>query len=603
MANGDNPNLVPDDYEPRPRSKYFPGARPDYIIPGPNRPYPQEGPRAMATGETALREAPTLPSTEQQNYLPDIPREPLTLHEQMARRRGVLAEKLNPDQSGWSRAHKIGHTLSVIGQDIGTAIEPGIMYNIPGTIPNMRMEYGELTREQGLEQEREAQRGEAKARTGLESRRLGLEEKKFGTLERLPGVERFDPENPSRVQYGYASPSDPTNTQWFDADQAGKQAPLPGAAIPGATIPGTQNAPSAPPPTPPGTIPHAGAQTPPPTAPPQYVYGKPTAAETPLTPQQIEQRNAQARSYWQRMNPGKPMPEGSQLGPRATQKDADAMDTMLNREQTQSGIQSSREATQEAKRESLAIEQHNAQLRDDEAKGKWLRAVDNDGKTHYITRGDYEAHQRDFKPNPGVLPPGSTEKAQDHNTILNEMQGRMNGLAEAAQKFDWKDGGQQKLVMQAMQQVEKNYPDQVLGIPIVSFIAHNLKQLGLEGANPQTRQYIVELLGLREAMLGMPKEITGGSRMMQASIDALYATLPSGETPDLDYAMRQLLVAQGTMDRLRGSRVPIVEGFNTVPKLPLLYEHEATDQKTGRSVFSDDRIHWFDENGRPVKRK
>lgn len=548
----------------------------------------------MATGETAIRETPPLPPAEQPNYLPDIPRAPMTLSEQMAQRRGQLYSEINAPPKP-TRMGRFLHGLNVVGQDIAQAESPQAMQNIPGTFANKRAEYERLGQEQGVEQEREARGQREKEQTALEGRRLGIEEQKLGMLERLPGVERYNPDDPSQLQYGYSRPGQ-TGTEWHNADEPLKrEEPLPGAAaaVPGAILSGTRNAPSPPPPQTPGTIS--------PVAPQQWTYGKPTAADEPLRPQEIAQRNAEARSFWERNNPGKPMPASYQLPPGSKRKDADAMDTMMNRDQTQFGIEASRADTAQRGKEALAIQKENAKIREQEEAGKWLYAVDKNGKTNYVTRGDYDSRPHDFQPNPGTLPPGSVQKAQDHNTILNEMQGRMNAAAEAAQNFNWADGGQQSLAIQAMQNVEKNYPDQVLGVPIVAWVAHNLKSLGLQGATPETRQWIVNLLGLREAMLGMPKEITGGSRQIQSSIEALYATLPGGETPDLDYAMRQMHVAQGTMDRLRGSRVPIVAGFNTVSKLPLLYEHEFTSPKSGKKFYTDDKKEWVDENGRPVQ--
>jgi hypothetical protein len=222
---------------------------------------------------------------------------------------------------------------------------------------------------------------------------------------------------------------------------------------------------------------------------------------------------------------------------------------------------------------------------------------------HYITRGDYDARARDFQPNPGALLPGALDKATDHATVLNEMQARLNSAAQAAGMFNFDDLGQKSIVIQALQQVEQSYPDKVLGIPIMDFVAKNLKQLGLSGATPETREYVIDLLSLRESMLGLPKEITGGSRQMQSSIEALYATLPGGETPDRKWAMKQFRTVQSIMDRLRGTRVPIIEGMPVQQKVPELYQHALRSPKTGHEIFSDDGKNWFDEDGRPIRGK
>jgi hypothetical protein len=561
-------------------------------------PQMQTLPSTTTTTEAAPRrqweQAETLPSTGAQPELPS---------HRMQARSDYLHGKLYPEQKDLpqTRLGKFGRTMGIIGQDIGVAIRPDIMANIPGTNLNRRLEYNRLQNELGPEYYREAETERAKELTGIEKGKLQLEQEKVRAPHRLEGpMDTYTGPNGQVLEHWQRGTGP---TFWLPAGAtppAEGTEPLPPAAgTPGTLGQGT------PPAAQPGTLPQAQAQEQGPMAspPPGGYYGKQPEGQIPLRPDELKQVNEEAASYYARLHKGEKIPPTYQLKTGATKEDAARLQEMLTKEEGAAGIQAQHELAASQRADTASREAEALQLRKDEAAGKWLYAVDNNGKTHYITRGDYEAHQRDFKPNPGTLPPGSVERVKDHNTILNEMQGRMNALSESAQKFPWQDSGQMKLVIQAMQNIEKNYPDQVLGIPIVSFVAHNLKQLGLAGANPQTRQYIVDLIGLREAMLGMPKEITGGSRLMQPSVEALYATLPSGETPDLDYAMRQLLVSQSTLDRLRGSRVPIIEGMDTIPKLPNLYGHSATDDKTGKKYYSDDRIHWVDENGEPVKRK
>lgn len=319
-----------------------------------------------------------------------------------------------------------------------------------------------------------------------------------------------------------------------------------------------------------------------------------------MTADEIAQQNAANAAYWKRLEPDKPFPREFTLGPQSSKDDAARIDQTLKSMETAGGLQAQREYTQELGREREQRAAAEQQQRKETADEKMVRAVDNDGKVHLMSRGDYEAHKQDYHPNPFGLVPGEYDKVVDHNTVLNEMQGRMNAFAQSVRRFDW-SSGQQKLVMQAMEQADKNYPDQVIGIPIMRFVADNLKQLGLEGANPQTREYIIDLLSLREALLGLPKEITGGSRMMEKSVEALWATLPSGVTPDQKWAMTQLRATQSIIDRLRGSRVPIVDGMTSVPKIPDLYQYSATNAKTKQQIYSDDKRNWVDEDGKPVR--
>lgn len=528
-----------------------------------------------------------------------------TLAGRLRSREQVLTDKLNPERkTGFGR---VGQVLGTVGQDIGAAVAPRIMEEIPGTTLNRRAELGRVREMLGPEQARETLGQTEQARTELERQKNEIEMRKAGMPRMLPpGPETVRTNDATQVRQNlWEIPGQPA--QWIDEGDypkaAGPAAPLPPAGIPG-TLGGGGGA-AAPPAPAPGTLPRtqappAPAGAPPPTAPPQYTYGKPAEGQIPLKPDEIKQINDEAASFFKGVN--KPVDPAFQLHQGATKEDAARLQEMIKAQQSAAGAEATRQSTEQARKDSQARAQEALDLRKDEAAGKWVRAIDNEGKMHYMTRGDYDARSRDFQPNPGILPPGSIEKATDHNTILNEMQGRMNAAAESAVNFNWKDTGQKNLVIQALQQVEQSYADKVIGIPITDFLAQNLKKLGLSGATPQTREYIIDLLSLREAMLGMPKEITGGSRMMEKSIEALYATLPGGTTPDRAWAMHQLQATQSIMDRLRGSRVPIIEGLHQIGKVPELYKYNAVNPKTKQEIFSDDNKTWVDENGRPVKR-
>jgi hypothetical protein len=509
---------------------------------------------------------------------------------------------LNPPRAE-TRLGRVGQTLGTIGQDIGAAVAPGVMASIPGTTLNRREELANVREALGQEQQREALRGTEAARTQIEQQKADIEARKAGLPRMLPpGPETVRTEEATgRRENLWEIPGQPA--QWVSEGEMPKAAQPSQPLLP-AGIPGTLGQPTPPPAPPPGTLPMAGAPPPPlaaPTPAPRYTYGRPAEGQLPLKPDELKQVNDEAASFWGRLNKGAPVPPQYQLKTGATKEDAARLQEMLKAEQSAAGTQAQREFTQEETRTREARAAEEEARRREEASGKWLRAVDNEDRVHYVTRGDYDANARNFKPNPGVLAPGALDKATDHNTVINEMQGRMNAIVESAQKFNWKDSGQQNVVIQAMQKVEESYADKIIGIPIMDFVAQNLKKLGLQGATPETREYIVDLISLREAMLGMPKEITGGSRMMEKAIEALYATLPAGITPDRKWAMTQLLASQSIIDRLRGSRVPIVEGMHTVQKVPDLYKYSAVNPKTKQEIFSDDKKEWVDENGRPVR--
>lgn len=106
--------------------------------------------------------------------LPTIPKEPPSRYQRdLENRYATVSAKLNPPppQTGWG---KFGRVMGTIGQDIGTAIRPDIMANIPGTTLNRRIELANLGKEISAEEERQnlassrgAQAQEALAHAGL----------------------------------------------------------------------------------------------------------------------------------------------------------------------------------------------------------------------------------------------------------------------------------------------------------------------------------------------------------------------------------------------------------------------------------------------------
>lgn len=592
-------DLVPDDeLQPLPRRLYVPYFNPP-IRPVATREPPPQAPDLPGDTLPMIGAAP-----------PPRPPEEKTPYQEEYDRGQTLKSLLNPPPAhGWK---KFGRVMSTIGQDVGTAVAPGIMENIPGTTANRRAELQTIRELEGPQWAREQAAKEGQARTGIEQERVDLERQRAGLPHMLPpgpGTYRTVGEEPQNL---WEIPGQ--GTQWVKEGGYPKTAaaePLPGAAgtIPGATLSGTRAMPAPPPPPVEGALPNtqqlqqapmgAPAAAAPQQQKPVVRYGPPPV---PLTEQERQQSNAELAAYYGRLNKGAQLPKEYQLPPGATKEDYERVSTQLKNLETAAGVEESRKFNQgmALDREQRAREEQAR--KQEEAGAKLVRAVDNDGKVHYMSRGDYDANARNFKPNPISLQQGALEKATDHNTVLNEMQGRLNAAAESARAFNFGDTGQLRLVMQAMADVERSYVDKVIGIPAMDFVAQNFKKWGLQGATGPTRQYIIDLISLREAMLGMPKEITGGSRAFEKAVDALYATLPAGVTPDLDYAMRQMRASQSIMDRLRGSRVPIIEGMHTIQKIPELYQYTARDPKRpGHELYSDDKKIWVDENGNPPR--
>lgn len=506
-----------------------------------------------------------------------------TLGERLAAREAELKGSFTPwKQQNWKQR------IGTVAQDIGTALEPQVMAAIPGTMLNRRLELANIRRELGEEQARQSTAGLQRAQTEEAQTRSAAERLTMGQPTPVPGTEGYNPQT-QEPEVLWKIPG-----QGYQVGPMNRSfAPAPG------TMPQVQQQQPAPP--------TGGTAAAPPMAAPTYVPGKPPEKERKLTPEEVQKGEAGFLNRYQVLNPGKPLPSEYKLPQNPSIADYDRIDKALEATErasaartTQQGVEEQRKFNQQMRQDEAARQAQQAQERKEKAAGEWVRAVDNDNKVHYLTRGDYDQHPRDFHPNPGNLPPGAYDKATDHTTAINEMQARMNAAVESARDFDW-SRGQQSIVQQAMQHVEQGYADKVIGIPIMDYVAQNLKQLGLKGANSQTRQYIIDLLSLREAMLAMPKEITGGSRSIQTAVEALYQTLPAGITPDYNWAHGQLLAVQSIIDRLHGTRVPIIDGMPQVQKVPDLYKYAQGNPKTGQMRFSDDKKNWFDENGNPLR--
>jgi hypothetical protein len=516
---------------------------------------------------------------------------------------GELESELAP-KTGGTTLQKIGRGFKTAGEVAGQLFAPTIMATLPSTRFHKELELGAERRRLGQELTRESEEPLRAAQTeealgkGEEARAQAAH---LGAKKYLEGptniwTETDEQNRPvgmwQRTQTGTAAP------QWERVPMPGERMPTTGAAPPTAAE-GMPTIPAQPTAAPPMGAPPLAA------APERrgYFGEKPPegAKGVRLTDAQLKQHNDSAEAIWSGSNPGKPMPDAFRLKNGATVQDQENARQELENATRGSATEAQREFTQEQARERAGREKEAAAERQEKANAEWVRAVDNNGKVHVMTRGAYNRDKANYHADPGDVPKTEYDKITDHNTVLNEMQARMNATVESANRFNWNDTGQKNVVIQMMDTVDKNYADNLIGIPVMRFVADNLKKLGAAGATPETREYIIDILSLRESMLGMPKEITGGSRQLQSSIDALYSTLPSGVTPDRPWAMQQLRTAQQIMDRLRGSRVPIVEGMTQIQKDPMLYRHHGVDPKTKREIFSDDMKTWTDIDGNPVR--
>jgi hypothetical protein len=82
----------------------------------------------------------------------------------------------------------------------------------------------------------------------------------------------------------------------------------------------------------------------------------------------------------------------------------------------------------------------------------------------------------------------------------------------------------------------------------------------------QTKNYIIGVLSLREAAMGMNRVLTGSARASESQIKALQATLP-GYEPNSGTALQRLRSFAQNVDQLR-KPIPVIPG---VPRTPITF--------------------------------
>ena len=81
------------------------------------------------------------------------------------------------------------------------------------------------------------------------------------------------------------------------------------------------------------------------------------------TPLPVDQLNQLLRSRFQVLNPGKPLPQSMMLSPKATSKDFDRIDKMLEATERAQGTQAQRETANSIRQQTFALTQQNQQDR------------------------------------------------------------------------------------------------------------------------------------------------------------------------------------------------------------------------------------------------
>ncbi len=141
------------------------------------------------------------------------------------------------------------------------------------------------------------------------------------------------------------------------------------------------------------------------------------------------------------------------------------------------------------------------------------------------------------------------DSARTHTVVLNDMQAKLNDVVSTSKALD-QDVEQRAIIAKALGDQKNTTFGALVGAGVLS------------KATPATKDYIQSVLSLRESALGLPKEITGGSRVSEVQSSALWATLPSAASLDSRYALGQAKKFQANIDRLWGR----VDNFQGLPR-------------------------------------
>lgn len=290
--------------------------------------------------------------------------------------------------------------------------------------------------------------------------------------------------------------------------------------------------------------------------------GKQPEGETPLP--NVDQMNQAMASRYQVMNPGKALPAQFTLPAGATQKDFDRLDKVMTQTENAQGTAQNQQATLALRQQTAAIAAQTHADSVAQKSSKPVIAYDENNKAHYLPMGD--AIAAGYK---GITEatPKEGDDARTHTVVLNTMQTKLNDVMAARGALD-QDVGQRAIISKVLSHSEPGV------------LNDTIRNFALKSATKQTKEYIQSALQLKETSLGLPKEITSGSRTSETQSSALFQTLPSGASVDSNYALTQGKKFQADIDRLR-ERAPEVRGLKTTPPHPDLGGTATSPQSTG----------------------
>ena len=225
--------------------------------------------------------------------------------------------------------------------------------------------------------------------------------------------------------------------------------------------------------------------------------------------------------------------------------DAKAAAQMTGQERDRK-VQEDATAAQRAETNRLKEEELNLKKNAGENKGgtEVVRGYDANGVPHLMSAADAKTQGLT---NITKATDKDIDTARTHGTVLNDMQVKLNDVVKSSPALNQNEA-QRAIIAKALSDQKNTTWSQLLTSGVLS------------QATEPTKEYVQSVLSLRESALGLPKEITGGSRVSEIQASALWSTLPGAASLDSKYALGQAKKFQANIDRL-WHRVDQVQGM------------------------------------------
>jgi hypothetical protein len=138
------------------------------------------------------------------------------------------------------------------------------------------------------------------------------------------------------------------------------------------------------------------------------------------------------------------------------------------------------------------------------------------------------------------------QDAENNTSGLNEVGVKTRNLAGNLKALD-QGFAQRAIIAQALAHSSNTAADALIRATV------------MRGASEQTQNFVIDAINLREAVLNLPKIMTGTSRMTEVQAEALWKTIVDGSARDSKYGMKQLRKFDEMVDR-QWKKVPEIQG-------------------------------------------